>query len=495
MVAVLYGIAFSVLLLYGLHLLWLCYRYAGTAEVRGIQDERFVVRDTGFLPAVTVQLPVYNEAYVVERLIDACARLDYPHRLLEIQVLDDSTDVTSDLIAARVAHWERRGRDIVHIRRQSRAGFKAGALQNGLRLASGSFVAVLDADFVPPPDFLRRMIPHLGDPTVGMVQARWVHPDAESSLITRIQAFGLDAHFALEQWIRHRLGFFINFNGTGGIWRRQAILDAGGWQADTLTEDLDLSYRAQMAGWRLKYAHDVEIPAELPADMASLRAQQARWTRGSVETARKLLTRLWRSDQSLPVKVEGTFHLSGHFIFPFLLLISLLHAPLVLMTQAGGGASGAFFAVMAIGVFGFGGFLLAQALAQRDLYHDWLRRLSTFPLFLAASLGISLSNTIAVVQGLARTRSTFARTPKLPRQALVEDPLRYRIRRFPLQGWIEAALALYTVAGLGALIEAGAWASIPFQAFFACGFLLVALASLDVTGLRSQRRAGSLASS
>ena len=229
--------------------------------------------------------------------------------------------------------------------------------------------------------------------------------------------------------------------------------------------------------------------------LASLRAQQARWTRGSVETARKLLARLWQSDQPLPVKVEGTFHLSGHFVFPFLLLISLLHAPLVLKAQASGGASGEFCAVMALGVLGFGGFLLSHALAQRDLYHDWLRRLTTFPLFLAASLGISLSNTIAVIQGLARTRSTFARTPKLPRQALVDDPLRYRIGRFPLQGWIEALLAIYTIAGLGALLEAGAWASIPFQAFFAFGFLLVALASLDAAGLRSQRKASTLASS
>ena len=476
------------LLVYGLHLLWLSYRYAGAGVRAGA--ERFVVRDARFLPAVTVQLPVYNEAYVVERLIDACARLDYPQRLLEIQVLDDSTDLTTDLAAARVALWHERGLDIVHVRRKSRSGFKAGALQNGLRLASGSLIAILDADFTPPPDFLRRLVPHLADPTVGMVQARWVHPDAGRSVITRIQAFGLDAHFALEQWIRDRLGYFINFNGTGGIWRRQAIEDAGGWSSDTITEDLDLSYRAQLAGWRLKYAHDVEIPADLPADMASLRSQQFRWTRGAVETAGKLLGRLWASDHPLPVKVEGTFHLSGHFVFPFVLVTAVLHAPIVIAAAGDGGAGQGFFALLSLGLFGFAGFFLAHALAQRDLYPDWPGRLLTFPLFLAGTLGISLSNSLAVAQALLRIRTPFVRTPKLGNRPSTEDDLRYRRGGFSLVALLEFVLAVYCTLGVFALAQRGLWASVPFQAFFALGFLLVTFAGLrGFVSARSRRPA------
>ncbi len=493
MLAALYAVSILVLTVYGLNLLWLAWGYARTDRLLDgpvPPADAPAPRPEAGWPGVTVQLPLYNEAHVAERLIDACARLDYPRRKLEIQVLDDSTDETVEIARRRVDHWQQRGLDIVHIRRAERTGYKAGALANGLRLARGEAVALFDADFVPPPDFLRRTVPALlEDEEVGMVQARWGHLNAEASLLTRLQAFGLDAHFAVEQAARQRTGCFINFNGTAGLWRRRCIREAGGWQGDTLTEDLDLSYRAQLAGWRFRFLPALEVPAELPVEMNALRTQQFRWAKGAVETARKLLGPLWRSGQPARVKLEGTAHLTAHLVFPFVLLAALTHAPLLLLKNLGYGPGAAYFALLGLGLVGFAGFFLAQLFAQRALYPDWPRRLALFPVFMAATMGLALSNTRAVAEALTGRRSAFVRTPKYSHDSGAAPwwQSRYAALRLPPVVWGEALLAGYCVAGLGITVAYGEWAAVPFQALFAGGFALVAMASIGQARRRLAR--------
>lgn len=475
----LYAIAIVVLTAYGGNLLWLSLFHASTDQlvdgpVPDPDDLPTPDSDRSW-PIVTVQLPLYNEAEVAHRLIDACVNLEYPREKLEIQVLDDSTDETVDRVAERVEYWQEQGVDIVHVHRSDRTGYKAGALANGLRLARGDYVAVFDADFVPNPDFLRRMIPHFFEnETLGMVQGRWTHLNQDDSLLTQVQAFGLDAHFAIEQHVREQSDCFMNFNGTAGVWRRACIEDAGGWEHDTLTEDLDLSYRAQLNGWSFKYVPTTEVPAELPPDMNSLRSQQFRWAKGGVETALKLVGRLWRSTERRGVKLQGTFHLTAHFAFPFILLAALTHAPLLLMKSMGHGPGELYFAIMGFGLFGFVGFFLAQLFAQRRLYPDWGRRLRLFPAFMAGTMGLSLSNTNAFWQALRGTDTAFIRTPKYGSEA---DEgwwqSRYAIDELPGVVWWEALLAVYCTAGLGLVLVLGEWAAVPFQALFAGGFLLV----------------------
>ena len=481
-VPALYAIAVVVLTAYGGNLLWLALFHASNDGLTEgpVPDPNALPTPSADWPTVTVQLPLYNEAEVAHRLIDACVNLDYPRSCLEIQVLDDSTDETTKRVAERVEYWANRGVDIVHVHRDDRTGYKAGALANGLRLARGDYIAIFDADFVPDPDFLRRMVPHFFEKDdLGMVQARWAHLNADDSLLTQVQAFGLDAHFAVEQHVREESDCFMNFNGTAGVWRRACIEDAGGWEHDTLTEDLDLSYRAQLNGWTFKYVPTTEVPAELPPDMNALRSQQFRWAKGGVETALKLVSRLWRSDEPLGVKLQGTFHLTAHFSFPFILLAALTHAPLLLMKGLGHGPGELYFAIMGFGLFGFTGFLLAQLFAQRRLYPDWKRRLRLFPVFMAGTMGLSISNTNAFWQALWGTDTAFIRTPKYG-----TDPgtgwwrSRYAISELPQVVWWEALLAVYCTAGLGVVIALGEWAAVPFQALFAAGFVLVTVSNL-----------------
>lgn len=478
----LYAVAIVMLTAYGGNLLWLSLFHAADEQLieGSVPDPDTLPDPSDDWPVVTIQLPLYNEAEVAHRLIDACVDLEYPRHKLEIQVLDDSTDETVDRVAERVRYWQEQGVDVVHVRRDDRTGYKAGALANGLRLARGDFVAIFDADFVPDPDFLRRMMPHFfEDDALGMVQARWGHLNRDDSLLTQVQAFGLDAHFALEQHVRQRSDCFMNFNGTAGVWRRTCIEDAGGWEHDTLTEDLDLSYRAQLRGWTFKYVSTPEVPAELPPDMNALRSQQFRWAKGGIETALKLTGRLWRSDEPWRVKLEGTFHLSAHLAFPFILLAALTHAPLLLLQGIGHGPGELYFAAMGFGLVGFVGFFLAHLFAQRRLYPDWGRRLRLFPVFMAGTMGLSLSNTSAVWQAFHGTDTAFIRTPKYG-----HDPddgwwqSRYAVAELPTVVWGEALLALYCTTGLGVLIALGEWAAIPFQAFFAAGFALVTVSNL-----------------
>jgi len=481
-VPALYAVAIVVLTAYGGNLLWLALYHATTDRLEDgpVPDPNNLPEPDEDWPIVTVQLPLYNEAEVAHRLIDACVNLDYPRSRLEIQVLDDSTDETVDRVAERVDYWQDRGVDIVHVHRDDRTGYKAGALANGLRLARGDYVAVFDADFVPGPDFLRRTVPpFFEDDTLGMVQARWAHLNRDHSLLTQVQAFGLDAHFALEQHVRKQAGCFMNFNGTAGVWRRACIEDAGGWEHDTLTEDLDLSYRAQLEGWTFEYVPTTEVPAELPADMNALRSQQFRWAKGGVETALKLVRRLWQADEPGRVKLQGTFHLTAHFAFPFILLAALTHAPLLLMKALGHGPGELYFAIMGFGLFGFSGFVLAQLFAQRRLYPDWGRRLRLFPIFMAGTMGLSLSNTNAFWQALWGTDTAFIRTPKYG-----TDPQKgwwrsqYAIATLPQVVWWEALLAVYCTAGVGVVVALGEWAALPFQALFAAGFLLITASNL-----------------
>lgn len=474
MLAVLYAISIAVLTVYGGNLLWLAIRYARRDTLR-----RGTVPPPDALPAapnewpdVTLQLPLYNEPLVAERLIDACARLRYPQGKLEIQVLDDSTDSTSDRTAKRVEYWRRKGADIIHIRRSHREGYKAGALQNGLRFARGEFVAIFDADFLPEADFLLQTIPRFTSPQVGLVQARWGHLNQDVSMLTRIQAVGLDAHFAVEQHIREQEGCFINFNGTAGVWRRSCIEDAGGWHGDTIAEDLDLSYRAQMKGWGFRYLEDLEVPAELPSSLSALRSQQFRWAKGSVETARKLLIPLVRSNASARAKAEGVLHLTGHLVFPFVLLAALIHPPLLIRAASGLGPGNVYFGWMAIGLIGFAGFALVQLLAQRELYPDWGDRMRLFPLFMAGTIGLSLNNSRAVMEALVGKPTAFVRTPKINQRSDGQAPVPGDRPSFaiPAIAWFELALFVYSLAGVGALAAVGQWAAIPFQAVFATGF-------------------------
>lgn len=433
----------------------------------------------GVLPAVTVQLPVYNEIHVLERLVAAACALRYPRDRLEIQILDDSTDATRTHAARLARRWRRRGVDVSCIHRSRRAGYKAGALQAGLAKARGALVAVFDADFLPPADFLERAVPWFGDPGIGMVQARWGHLNRSHSALTRAQALMLDAHFGVEQSARFSAGRFFNFNGTAGIFRRECIEHAGGWQADTLTEDLDLSYRAQLAGWRFVFIDDLVCPAELPVEMDALRTQQHRWAKGSTQTAIKILPRLLRSSIPLRIKAEAAFHLTGGAGWAFLFLASLLVVPALAVRHASGSAPGWLdLAVFLAGTCSFG---IYSAIPRSGSRREARTLLRDLPLAMALGAGMALNNTVAVAEAMAGSRSGFERTPKrgivdgappragrLPRYR----PLRSRLVPFEL-----SLAAIFTAAAAWALSQ-GLYTALPFLALFGTGYAWVGILSL-----------------
>jgi cellulose synthase/poly-beta-1,6-N-acetylglucosamine synthase-like glycosyltransferase len=477
--AIAYGAAMLVLLVGGLHLLVL-----SISASRGAMHRELVegASSGSEMPVVTVQVPLYNEPAVAARVVDAVASLDYPRDRLEIQILDDSSDATPPIVAERVTWWRATGLNISHVRRAARDGYKAGALANGLQLAKGEFVAIFDADFLPAPNFLRHALRHFCSDRVGMVQARWGHLNGGMSALTRVQAFGLDAHFAVEQEGRRQAGAFMSFNGTAGVWRRACIEDAGGWSADTLAEDLDLSYRAQMRGWEFRYVHELEVPAELPADMPAVRSQQYRWTKGAAEAARKLLAALLAEPLSMRTRVLGGLHLTAHAAFPALLVAALTHAPLMAARDALPWP--VYFSVLAVGLIGFAGFLSVHLVAQRRLHPDWLRRQAVFPLFMIGSIGLSAHNTMAFVDGLRGLKTPFVRTPKTAghARAWIPTPVSPMV-------WVESFLALYSMAGLGLLFVAGAWDALPFQMMFVLGFsTVVARHLMDVRDTRRPLR-------
>ncbi|MDI6765210.1 MAG: glycosyltransferase family 2 protein [Bacteroidota bacterium] len=430
-------------------------------------------------PEVTIQLPVYNEYYVVDRLLKAACAIDYPKEKIEFQVLDDSTDETTDLIKELVDQYQNQGFDIKHVRRGSRDGFKAGALKYGLITARGEFISIFDADFIPPKNFLNDTLPYFyQNRKVGLVQTRWEHLNREYSFLTRIQAMALDGHFVIEQNVRNKAGFFINFNGTGGIWRKECIFDAGNWEADTLTEDLDLSYRAQLRGWKFKFLNDVTSPAELPSEINALKSQQFRWTKGAIETARKILPRVWKSDLPFEKKLHATFHLSNNIVFPFILLAGILNVPLIFIKHQGGYET--YFAIMAIFVFAFIGSFLFYLYSQKDVYHDWRKRMLLFPLFMAGSMGFAVNNTKAVIEGLIKKKSEFVRTPKysvIDKKDTWLDK-KYVLKKFNYTVIIELLLAMYCFFGVISSIYYLEIAALPFQLLFTMGFGLVAWLSI-----------------
>ncbi|RFC47116.1 MAG: Glycosyltransferase [Verrucomicrobia bacterium] len=424
-------------------------------------------------PFITVQLPIFNERFVVDRLLEAVAALDYPRHLLEIQVLDDSTDDTTRRAERKVQELRARGLDAKLIHRVDRSGYKAGALENGLATAKGELVYILDADFVPPPDVLWRMVPFFADPGVGMVQTRWGHLNRSESALTRVQSILLDGHFLMEQTARSRSGRFFHFNGTAGIWRKVCIQEAGGWEPDTLTEDLDLSLRAQMKGWRFVYLNDVVTPAELPADMDGFKAQQHRWTKGSVQNAIKWLVPVWRAKLSLPVKIEATFQLTCNFVY--LLLVALL----VLMMPIPGVAPEVQWGAipsLALFIVGTMSAVIFYSVTALTLYpRDWFRDLLHLPLLLALGIGMSLNNARGVVEAISGKRSSFVRTPKAGGPGGRQK--NYSAAKSATM-WGELLLAvIYSWITFDAAWD-GEWLSVPFLALFAIGFYFVAWPSV-----------------
>jgi cellulose synthase/poly-beta-1,6-N-acetylglucosamine synthase-like glycosyltransferase len=396
-------------------------------------------------PTVMVQLPIYNERYVVERLIDSVTALDYPRDRLTIQMLDDSTDDTVEVVATRVAALRACGLDIQHIRRGSREGYKAGALAYGLSQTNSEFVVVLDADFTPEPDFLRRTIPHLvANPHIGMVQTRWGHINPYDNPLTLGQTLALDGHFVVEQTARNRAGWLINFNGSGGVWRTACIQDAGGWRDTTLTEDLDLSYRAQLAGWEFLYLPDVVVPGELPPQMSAYKQQQARWAQGSTQTLVQTIGPLWRARLTLTQRVMATLHLCQYIPHPLMIILLLLTPPLMVAHELQNLPLGS------LGLAGLGP-PLVYIISQRTLYSDWWRRLLAFPVLLALGTGIAWNNTRAVVKGFLPSgkRTEFLRTPKF---AQGRSRSRYTLK-FDRAIWVEVVLAVYAFIGMGIALK------------------------------------------
>jgi len=470
----LYFLTLVILAILGFHryvMVWLYFKHKDRKAVPVPLPER--------LPRVTVQLPIYNELYVVERLIESVALIRYPKELLEIQVLDDSTDETTAITRRAVEHYRSLGYDIHHVHRTDRTGFKAGALDAGLRSATGEFVLIFDADFVAPPDILEKTLGHFSDPAVGMVQTRWGHINRDYSLLTEVQSIMLDGHFVMEHGARSRSGRFFNFNGTAGVWRREVIADAGGWQHDTLTEDLDLSYRAQMKGWRFVYLPDLVCPAELPVEMNAFKTQQQRWAKGSVQVCRKLLPRVLASDLPWRSKVEATFHLTANLAYPLMVLLAGLMFPAVVMRYNMGWAE---MVIVDVPIF-----LAATAsvcsfyvFSQKEQFPDaWRSKAKYIPAVLGVGIGISINNALAVVEGLFGKPSEFARTPKYRIEG-AQDTWRRKVYKGK-SNWVpyvELALAGYFAFMSLYALAYGLVGTLPFIALFQWGFLYTSGMSL-----------------
>jgi cellulose synthase/poly-beta-1,6-N-acetylglucosamine synthase-like glycosyltransferase len=455
--------AFGILALFSLHRLWLIYL-----------NRRF---STGFdlapaeLPTVTIQLPIYNERFVAERLLHAVFALDYPRELLQIQIIDDSTDDTAEIVDAAIAAFAPAWLDVQHIRRGDRHGYKAGALAHAARLATGEFTLILDADFLPQPGLLRQLLPAMSDPSVAMVQARWTHINRDTNRLTAAQALLLDAHFLIETNARFRAGLFFNFHGTAGLWRTSAIADAGGWSADTLTEDLDLSYRAQMRGWRFVFLPNVEVPGELPESLAAFKQQQARWAEGTMATARKHLRILLLGPWPARVKAEAAMHLLSHSIYPATLLLALLALPAMWVRRD-----------LHQPLWLFADLLLAASVIvpTRIFYRRAARAARTpvpgvrdFPYLMLTGIALAVSNTRAVCAGLLRRRSQFVRTPKFA-DASEKQRRGYAVHTGKTLRVLEMIVAAYLAFGVCVTAVAGMTVAVPMLSFLALAFGLTA---------------------
>ncbi|NLT52272.1 MAG: glycosyltransferase [Ignavibacteria bacterium] len=473
-VLILYFVSLSILMIFGCHGFVMLYYYWKYSHQHPEQNKNMV-----YDKMVTIQLPLYNELYVIERLINAVCEIDYPKEFLEIQVLDDSTDETVQIVEKIVSEKQKLGFDIKQIHRTDRTGYKAGALKAGLKISKGEYVAIFDADFIPKKDFLKKTLSYFTNDRVGMVQTRWEHLNEDYSMLTKIQALALNGHFVMEQPVRNKAGFFINFNGTGGVWKKECIEDAGNWHSDTLTEDLDLSYRAQLRGWRFVFLRDFTTPSELPMEINALKAQQFRWTKGAVETAKKILPAVWKSDIPFRIKLQSTFHLTNNIVFPFILLAAILNVPLIFIKNSG--PHDVFFNVMSIFVLAFISSFLFYLYAQKAVNEDWRKKILFFPLFMAGSMGLAFNNSLAVIEGLLDRKSSFVRTPKFK---VVEKNDKWNKNKYLGELKIDAAvfvelmLAFYCLIGVVASIYFLELAALPFHLLFFVGFSSVSILSI-----------------
>ncbi|HEV2342397.1 MAG TPA: cellulose synthase family protein [Candidatus Acidoferrales bacterium] len=443
-------------------------------------------------PTVTVQLPIFNERYVVERLVDCVAQFDYPRDKFQIQLLDDSTDETQEVARCCVERYQQLGVPIEYIHRNNREGFKAGALQEGLKSATGEFVAIFDADFLPPADFLTRTVPYFADPKLAMVQTRWSYINRDYSALTEAEAILLDGHFVIEHGARFRRGSFFNFNGTGGVWRRSAIEDAGGWQHDTLTEDTDLSYRAQLRGWKFLYLPEIDCPSELPVEMNAFKSQQARWAKGLMQTAFKILPRVMRSDVPGHVKAEAFFHLTANISYPLMVLLSVILLPAMIVRFYQG-----WFQMLLIDLPLFlastcsiSSFYLA---AERVLYpKTWYRTILYMPFVMAIGIGLSVRNAVAVLEAIFGKQSEFVRTPKYRVESQGQRGAWLKRKYRKRAGWIpyaEILLGVYFAATVIYALENQNYFTIPFLLLFVWGYLYTGVMSLG-QGLFERLRFG-----
>ena len=470
-----YFIVLIILAAYGAHRYWLVYLYYKykknkTAEPAAHFDD---------LPRVTVQLPIFNEEYVVDRLLDAVCKIDYPREKLDIQLLDDSTDETVEVARSLVERYAALGHPVTYLHRDNRSGFKAGALAEGLKTAKGEFVAIFDADFVPPPDFLLKCIHHFTDPKIGMVQTRWTHINRNYSFLTEVEAILLDGHFVLEHSGRARSGVFFNFNGTAGMWRRVAIDEAGGWEDDTLTEDTDLSYRAQLKGWKFIYLQDVECPAELPVEMTAFKTQQARWAKGLIQVSKKILPKVFASDAPRQVKVEAWYHLTANLSYPLMIVLSVLLLPAMIIRFYQG-----WFQMLYIDLplfmastFSISSFYLVS---QKELFpKTWPRALLYLPFLMALGIGLTITNTRAVLEALVGKQTAFARTPKYRVESKKDrvGATKYR-KRLGWVPWIELMIGTYFALAIYYAVDNENYFTVPFLLLFVIGYWYTGLMSL-----------------
>jgi len=466
-IGVFYIIITAILALYGFHNLITTIMYLLMKTPTKHKGRAYSIKNW---PPVTVQLPIFNEKYTVERLLRAVTQLDYPAKCLQIQVLDDSTDDTYDLVAHLVENYKLRGVNIELVHRVDRKGYKAGALENGLHTATGELIAIFDADFVPKPDWLKRTAPSFQNPKLGCLQTRWGHTNQQYNSLTRAEAMGIDGHFIIEQTVRSKNGFFLNFNGTAGLWRRACIEDAGGWQWDTLTEDLDLSYRAQMRGWKFDYLPDVVVPAELPPQVEAYKKQQFRWAKGSFQVVRKILPSVLQSDLSWKVRFMALLHLTGYFVHPLMLSLLLLTLPVGLFIP------GAFKLFPISIIAGFGPpllYLTATATQHRSIF----KRMKSFPVLVIVGFGLSLSTTIAVIEGLFSKGGAFIRTPKLNLDNRGKHKQKIDhgyVAPLSSMVWIEIALGIYALFTGVVLSHYIGWGVVPWMVIYMLGFFYIA---------------------
>ena len=486
LILTLYTGALSFIFIYSIAQLNLVYKYR-KAKRKGKIAKAATIPENYNYPSVTVQLPVYNELYVVERLIDAVASFDWPKEKLEIQVLDDSNDETIELIGRKVAEWQGKSIDIQQVRRHERKGFKAGALQYGLSIAKGEFISIFDADFVPDQDFLKRSIPHFAkDDRIGVVQTRWGHINEDYSILTQLQAFGLNSHFFVEQNGRSQGNHFLNFNGTAGIWRKTCIEDAGGWRADTLTEDLDLSYRAQLKGWKVFYTPDVVAPAELPAAMSAIKSQQYRWTKGAVETSRKLLPLVLKAELPFGTKFHATFHLLNSTVFICIVVTAMLSIPVLFIRNLTDG----WQLLMDISMIFLMGYVFLAIFYWNGFKEErqgfWKTLKEFIPkmlMLLSVFLGLSMHNAMAVFEGLIGKKTPFVRTPKFnitDKKDTWHGNKYFKKRINPLIA-LEGLLSIYFFGGLALAFYFQDFALLPFHLLLSLGFLLVFYYSIQHT--------------